>query len=118
RGLARDEHDFRLDYTGVADEAAARLDDRLWNGVAEMLAQRAEDRAPVGLELRRLAQVARREAAAEVDGGERDAALGAGTEHGGARRQRRVPGVHVVLLRSHVEGDAVRQESAAMREFE
>src|SRR5262249_59909431 len=81
RRLARDQHDFRLDDTGVADEAAARLDDRLWNGVAETLAQRAEDRAPVGLELRRLAQVARREAAAEVDGGGRDAALGAGTGH-------------------------------------
>src|SRR5712691_7438051 len=45
--LAGDQHDLRLDDPGIADQAAARLDDRIRNTIAEMLAERAEDRAPI-----------------------------------------------------------------------
>ena len=80
-----------------------------------MLAQRAEDRLAVGFELRRLAHVTGREAAAEIDHGERDAALGAGAEDRRGRGQRAVPGFDIVLLRADVEGDAVRHQPAPMR---
>jgi hypothetical protein len=43
-GLLRHQDDFRLDDAGIADHAAARLDDGFRDAVAEMLAQRVEDR--------------------------------------------------------------------------
>src|SRR5664279_4810986 len=57
-----------------------------------MAAQRAEDRLAVGFQLRRLAHIFGREAAAQIDGGEHDPALGAGAEHRRGRSQRAVPG--------------------------
>ena len=83
-----------------------------------MLAQRAEDRLAVGFELRRLAHVFGREAAAEIDHGERDAALGAGAEDRRGRGERAVPGFHIVLLRADMERDAVRDEPAPVRELQ
>src|SRR5947209_7293751 len=47
--LLRNQHDLRLDNPGVADHAAAGLDDRLRDAVAEMPAQRAKDRAAIDL---------------------------------------------------------------------
>src|SRR5207245_3039533 len=113
-----DQHHYGLDDAGVADETAAGLDDGCRNAVAEVPAQRTEDRLAVGVELGRLARVARREAAAEVDHGERDAALGAGAEDRRGRRQRPVPGFHVVLLRADVERDAVRHQAEPVRLLE
>ncbi len=77
-----DQHHLGLDDPGVADQRPAGLDDGLRYGVAEMFAQRAEDGPPVGFELGRLAHVLGREAAAEVDHREIDAALGAGAKDG------------------------------------
>jgi hypothetical protein len=99
-------------------QAAAGLDDGLRNGVAEVAAQRPEDGLAVGFQLRRLAHVFGREAAAEIDHGKRDAALGAGAEDRRRRGERTVPGLHIVLLRADVEGDAVRDQPAPMRKFQ
>src|ERR1700683_125453 len=76
-----------------------------------MLAQRAEDRLAVGLKLGRLADVARREAAAEIDNRQGDAALGAGPEDSCRRGERPVPGFDIVLLRTDMERDAVRHQA-------
>src|SRR5208337_5446471 len=73
----RDQYHFGLDDSSIADEATAGLHNGLGNRVAEMLAQRAEYRPAIGLELGRLAHVARGKAAAKIDHGEIDAALGA-----------------------------------------
>src|SRR6185437_7786331 len=80
-----------------------------------MTAQRAEDRLAVGFEFRRLAQIFGREAAAKIDHGEIDPALGAGLEDRGSRGKRTVPRFHVVLLRADVERDAVRDEAELVR---
>ena len=66
------------------------------------------------IQLRRLAHIFGREAAAEIDGGERNAALGAGAEHRRGRGQRAVPGFYVVLLRADMERDAVGGEALLM----
>src|SRR6202035_5945326 len=50
-----DQHHFGLDDAGIADQAAARLDDGVRQIVAKVLAQRLEDRLAVALELWRLA---------------------------------------------------------------
>src|SRR5262245_23798261 len=83
-----------------------------------MLAQRAEDGLAVGFELRRLAHITRRKAAAEIDDRQRDAALGAGAEHGRRRGKRAVPGLDIVLLRADMKRHAVRHEPELVRMFE
>ena len=93
-----DQHHFRLDDPGIADQATARLDECIRQIIAEVLAQRLEDRLAVGFEFRRSAHVARRKAATEVDDRERNAALGAGPENRGRRGERAVPGLDIVLL--------------------
>src|SRR5262249_13345404 len=103
---------------GIADEAAAGLYDGLRNGIAEVPAQRAEDRLAVGFELRGLAYIAGREAAAEIDHGEVDAALGAAAEDRGRGRERSVPGLDVVLLRADVERNAVGDEPVPVGELQ
>src|SRR5439155_16509213 len=65
-----DQYDLGLDHAGVADEPAARLHNGLRDGIAKMPPQRAEDGFAVGFELRSLAHIAGREAAAEIDHGE------------------------------------------------
>src|SRR5262249_12436103 len=70
-----DQHHFGLDDAGIADQAAAGLDECIRQVIAKVLAQRLEDRLAVGFELRRLAHIARRKPAAEIDDGERNAAL-------------------------------------------
>src|SRR5205823_7862828 len=80
-----DQHHFGLDDAGVADETAPRLDDGFRNAVAEVAAQGTEDRLAIGIELRRLARVTRREAAAEIYHRECNAPLGAGAEDRGGR---------------------------------
>src|SRR4051794_26378805 len=82
-----------------------------------MAAQRPEDRLAIAFEPRRLAHVLGRKAAAEIDHGERDAALGAGPEDRRGRGERTVPGLYVVLLRADMEGDAVGDQAAPMREL-
>src|SRR5215510_7385338 len=96
-------HDLSLNGAGTADHAAARLDDRLRDAVAEMLAQRLEDGRAVGFHRRHVLQVLGREAAAEVDYGEIDAALTAFPEYRRRRRKRTVPGMLVALLGSDME---------------
>ena len=105
--LARDQHDLGLDDAGVADHAAAGLDDGLGDAVAEVLAQRRGDRPPIGLHHRNLLQVLGREAAAEIDHAQADAALGQRAEDRGRGGERTVPGVRVGLLRADMEGDAI-----------
>src|ERR1700691_2058900 len=83
-----------------------------------MLAQRLEDRLAVALEFWRLADVFGRESAAEIDHGERDAALGAGAEDRRGGRQRAVPGLDIVLLRADMERDAVRHQPALVRQLQ
>src|SRR5512134_3255984 len=83
-----------------------------------MPAQRAEDGLAVAFELRRLAQVLGREAAAEIDHREPDAALGAAAEDRRRRGKRAVPGFDVVLLRADMERDAVGHKAAAVRELQ
>src|SRR5262245_66501751 len=90
-----DQHHLGLDHAGIANEAAAGLHDRLRDGVAEVTAQRAEDRLAVRLELRGLAHIAGREAAAEIDHGEIDPALAAAAEDRGRGGERPVPGLDV-----------------------
>src|SRR6476620_10993027 len=65
--LLGDEHDLGLDHAGIADHAAARLDDGLWDAVAEMPPQRAEDRRAVGLHRRHVLEVLGRKSAAQIN---------------------------------------------------
>src|SRR5262249_29512090 len=118
RAALGDQHDLGLDHAGIADQAAAGLDDGFRNRVAEVAAQGAEDRLAVALELRRLAQILRREAAAEVDHVERDAALRTGAEDRRRRGERTIPRLDIVLLRADMERDAVRDEAVPVRELE
>src|SRR4030081_1022402 len=110
--------DFGLDDAGVADHAASRLDDGLRDLVAEMLAQRAEDRPAVLHHRRHVLEVLGREAAAHVDHGQVDAALRAVAEHRRGHRQRAVPRLHLALLRADMERDAAWLQAEAPGEFE
>src|SRR5262249_9782840 len=96
--LLRDQHHFRLDDPGVANHAPARLNDGFRDGVAKMLAQRPEYGISVGFHGRHLFEVLGREAAAEIDHSERNAALRAGAENRGSRLERLVPGLRAALL--------------------
>src|SRR5882672_9930577 len=78
--LPGDQDDFGLDDAGIADHAASRLDDGLRDLVAEVLAQRTEDRPAVLHDRRNVLEVFCRESAAHVDPGQVDAALRAVTE--------------------------------------
>jgi len=117
-GLLRHEHDFRLDHAGIADHAAARLDDGLRDRVAEMLAQRPEDRTAVVLHRRHVADVLGGKPAAEIDHRQHDAALRAGAEHRRRRLQRQVPGLRAPLLRADMEGHAMRLQAEPVRMLE
>src|ERR1700746_463888 len=81
RAALGDQDDLGLDHASIADEPAARLDARIRQIVAAVLAQRLEYRLAVGFELRRLAHIARREAAAQIDDRKRYSTLGAGAEN-------------------------------------
>src|SRR6476646_8482651 len=116
--LLRDEHDLGFDDAGVAHHAATRLDDGLRNLVAEVLAQRAEDRAAVGHDRRHVLQVLGRETPAHVDHGQVDAALGAVAEYLRGHRQRTVPRLHLALLRADMEGDDARLQAQALGDVE
>src|SRR5205823_6972446 len=113
-----DQNDFGLDDAGIADHAAARLDDGLRDLVAEMLAQRSEDRPAVLHDRRDILEVLGRKSAAHVDHREIDAALGAVAEHGRGHRQRAVPRLHLALLRADMERDAARLQAKALGEVE
>src|SRR5262249_49934350 len=114
----RYEHYLRLNDTGIPDQATAGLDDGFGNGIPEMLAQRAEDRLAIALELGRLAHVAGRESAAQIDHGKADATLGAAPEDRSGGSERPVPRLDVVLLRSDVKGDAVGNQAKPLRQFQ
>src|SRR5205823_10072088 len=116
--LLRDQNDLRLDDAGVADHAAARLDDGLRDLVAEVLAQRAEDRPAVLHDRRHVLEVLGRESAAHVDHRQVDAALGAVTEYGRGHCQCAVPRLHLALLRADMERDAARLQAKALGEVE
>ena len=79
-----------------------------------MLAQGAKDRAAVGLDRGHLLQILGREAAAEIDHGQIDPALGAGAENHRRRFQRVVPGLGAALLRADMERHAIGLEPAAL----
>src|SRR5208282_3578180 len=103
---------------GVADHAAAWLDDRLRDAVAEMATQRAKNRLAVGSDARDVLEIAGREAAAEIDHLELDAALGEIAEDRGGDPERPVPHARVALLRADVERQAVRNEAERLGAFE
>ena len=67
---------------------------------------------------RNVLQVLGREAAAHVDHGQVDPALGAVTEHGRGHRQRPVPRLHLALLRADMERDADRLQAQTLGEVE
>src|ERR1700730_13933325 len=77
-----------------------------------MLAQRAKDRAAIGLHRRHLLEVSGRKAAAEIDHGKIDPALRAGTKNRRCRFEGIVPGLDATLLRTHMERDAAGIEPA------
>src|SRR4029077_19351051 len=106
--LLCDEYHLGLDDPGIADHAASRLDDRFGNRIAEVLAQRAEDRRAVSFHRRHVLQVFGREAAAEVDHRQVYATLATLAEDRRGARERTVPGMLVALLRADVERHAVR----------
>src|ERR1700730_17185350 len=110
--LLRNEHDLGLDHAGIADEPASRLDDGLRDTIAEMLAQRAKDRAAIGLHRRYLLEVPGGKAAAEIDHGKIYPALRAGTKNRRCRFEGIVPGLDATLLRTHMERDAAGIEPA------
>ena len=83
-----------------------------------MLAQRLEDRLAVAFELGRLADVFGREAAAEIDDRQIDAALGAGAKHRRRGGECAVPGFDIVLLRTDMEGNAVRHQAVLVGMFQ
>src|SRR5580658_6232587 len=112
--LLRDEHDLGLDRTGIADQPAARLDNSLWDAVAEMAPQRAEDRRAVGFHRRHVLEVLGRKTAAQVDHRQRHAALAAFAEYSRRGCERPVPGMRVTLLGADVERDAVSFETKLM----
>src|SRR5690606_34108938 len=95
----------------IADHSAARLDDRFRNAVAEMLAQRAGDRLAIAGHARNLLQITGREAAAEIDHRQVDAALGERTGDLTRRLQRAVPHFRIALLRADRDRDAVGNEA-------
>src|SRR5262249_10347785 len=101
--LFGDQHDFCLDHAGIADHAAAWLDDGLRDAVAEMLTQCLEDRRTVGLHRRDILQVLGWESATQIDHRELNAALATFPEHGRRRSERPVPGMLVALLRADME---------------
>ena len=112
--LLRDENDFRLDDTGIADHATARLDDRARDVVAEMLAECCEDRLTIGFRRRHVAQVLRREAAAHVDHLQVNALLGKLREDALGIGQSRIPGIDLQHLRTDMERNAVGFETELM----
>ena len=114
RGLLRHQHHLGLDQAGIADHAAARLDDRLGDLVAEMLGQAPEDRLAVALHARHRLEVLGREAAAEIDHRQADAALRAFAEDRRRGAERPVPGLGVALLRADMERDAVGLQPLAV----
>src|SRR6266436_2534704 len=116
--LFRDQHYFRLDDPGVTDHAPARLNDGFRDGIAEMLAQRPEYGISVSLHGRHLLEVLGRKAAAEIDHGERNAALRTGAENRGSRLERLVPGLRATLLGADMEGHAVGFEAEPVGMFE
>src|SRR5437899_11764911 len=95
--LLRDQNDFGLDDPGISDHAAARLDDRFRDLVAEMLAQRTEDRSAVLHDRRNVLEVPGRETAAPVDPGQADPALRTVTEHRRGHRQRAVARLYLTM---------------------
>src|SRR5207244_825365 len=64
--LFRNEHDLALDDAGIADNAAAGLDDDIRQGHAETSSHGFADRLAVGFERRNLAVIARRKPAADI----------------------------------------------------
>src|SRR5260370_37453629 len=72
-----------------------------------MLAQRPEDGISVSLHGRHLLEVLGRKAAAEIDHGERNAALRTGPENRGSRLERLVPSLGATLLGANMERHAV-----------
>src|SRR6202012_4502266 len=100
------------------DHAASRLDDGLRDLVAEMLAQRTEDRPAVLHDRRNVLEVPGRESTAHVDHGKVDSPLGAVAKHLGSHRQSAVPSLHLALLRADVEGDAARLQVQTLAEVE
>src|SRR6266702_6642990 len=108
--LPGDQNDFGLDDARIADHAAARFDDGLRDLVAEMLAQRAEDRPAVLHDRRNLPEVFGRESATHVDHGEVDATLGTVTEYRRGHCQRAIPRLYLALLRADMERDSIGLE--------
>src|SRR6202035_4528763 len=103
--LLGDQKHCGLADAGIADHAAARLDDSLRDLVAEMLAQRTEDRPPVLHDRRNVLEVLGRESAAHVDHGPVDAALRTVAEFRRGHRQRPIPRLYLALLRADMERD-------------
>ena len=107
RGLAGDQHDLGADDAGVADHEAARLDHDLHAVIgAEVPVEGQVDLGAVLADLRRREVVVARQAAAEVHRREPVPAAAQRLGQPGDRRQRRVPGQRVALLRADVERDA------------
>src|SRR5262249_20255384 len=117
RAFGNQDH-LGLDDAGIADEAPARFHDGLRYGVAEVPAQRPEYGAAIRFELGGLAHIAGGKPAAEIDHGKVDPALGAAAENRGGRSKRPVPCFNIVLLGTHVEGNAVGHEPASLRKLE
>ena len=63
--LLRDENDFRFDDACVTHHAAARLDNRFRQAVAEMPRESAEDRIAIGFDARDGLQIAGGETATD-----------------------------------------------------
>jgi hypothetical protein len=116
--LARDEHNLGLNDPRVADHAAPWLDDRLGDAVAKMAPKRAKDGLPISFDRWHVLEIARREAAAEIDHRKLDAALGEIAEDRRRGLQRAVPDARIALLRADMEGETMGHEPQLMGALE
>ncbi|ENN87458.1 hypothetical protein RHSP_28371 [Rhizobium freirei PRF 81] len=106
--------DFGLDHAGIADHAAARLDDRVRDLVAEMGAQRRKDRLTIGFGRGNITQILGWETAAHVDHLQVDALFGERNEDALGIGKRIVPGVDLGHLRADVKRHAVGFQTQLM----
>src|SRR5262249_21429954 len=106
--LPGNEHHLGLDRAGIADHAAAGLDDRFRNPIAEVPAQRPENGGAVALHARHIPEVLRRKAATEIDHRKGDAAIAAVAEYGGSRAPDPTPAGYALAAGPWLRSSAIQ----------
>src|SRR5450631_104109 len=113
--LARDQHDFALDDTGLGDQGPARLKHQLWLRGPECVVQRLADRVGKPPNRGDAVLVGHREAASDVYGVKDDALTSQLAKQPDRFAQRVLPLRRIRLLRSHMKRDPDGLETKAPR---